>query len=184
MKTVDFWTALLHSRQVLLLSNIDDSVAESVVAQLLFLQAEDDRKPIRLWINSSGGSISSALAIMDTMRDLRPQTSTCVPRQASGIAAMIAAEGAAGQRVAHRDARFDFAGTTAPTEVTPERQSTITADLARINTELARRLVEQTGQPLAETRAVVQHGRRFSAMEARHFGLVDEIVDVLESPRL
>jgi ATP-dependent Clp protease protease subunit len=159
-------------RVVLLTSPIDDSVANLVVARMLLLQCEDAGADIYLYLNSSGGAVTSALAMIDVMDSLSCPVSTVCIRQASGVAAMILACGAPGKRRALRDARIELA----PTQGKARNPSTA-REVARMDAFVVDRLASATGQSRDAIVELVNSRATLSANEALQAGFVDGVVD-------
>lgn len=162
---------LLRDRIIMLGTPIDDDVATQVVAKLRFLESESPTKDINLYLNSPGGSVTAALAICDTLEHVKPDVSTICVRQCSGIAALIFALGERGKRFALTKSHFQLV----PFEggQRPEAQ----ADIERLRQDFTRRLAQATGQTVSQVLADCEANRRLSALEARSYGLVDEIVE-------
>lgn len=165
----EVFSRLLEQRIVVLGTAIDDEVANVAIAQLLFLESEDPKAPIYLYINSPGGYVTASLAIRDVMRDITPDVCTIVMKQASGTALMLAAAGARGQRYALPDARFTL------TSITQTRADTDAADLARTASTVAGFLATDTGQTVTTIAKDSELQRTLTAGEAVAYGLVDEV---------
>jgi ATP-dependent Clp protease, protease subunit len=158
--------ALLH-RIVRLDGEITDATAQVVIAQLLFLQHEDPREPVTLRIESPGGSVIAAMAVVDTVRELRPLVRTRAPAMAHGMAAVVLASGCRGERVV---------GPTAELSLTPiENLESTAADVNLLRYQLAGDIAELCGQ---FTEVVAQHllvGRLLTPEEAIAYGLADRV---------
>lgn len=165
----DVFSRLLKERIIFLGTQIDDDVANVVVAALLFLEDEDPKAPITLYVNSPGGFVTASLAILDTMDHVKPPVHTVVMGQASGTALMIAAHGERGHRSTLPAGRYRLSRTTA------SLPDTDVADLARTNATIVAFLAADTGQPEATIARDAERERAFTAEEARAYGLVDDI---------
>jgi ATP-dependent Clp protease protease subunit len=177
-RAYDIYSRLLKERIIFLGSPIDDVVANLVVAQLLFLAAEDPDKDINLYINSPGGVVSSGLAIYDTLRYIKPSVSTTCVGEAASIAALLLAAGARGKRFAlpnarvmiHQPSAHGISGQATDIEIHAR-------EILKLKEELSKILAKHTGQPLE--RVVEDSDRNFfmSAEEARVYGLIDEVIE-------
>ena len=167
----DLEERLLRDRMVLLGTPIDDDVATRVVAQLLFLESASPTEEIRLYINSPGGSVTAALAICDTLTNLKAEVSTVCVGQCSGMAALILALGTPGQRFALTDSHFLL------TPLTGGRRPEDAPVVERMRQDFAERLARATGQPVHQVLLDCETERHLSALEAKHYGLVDQVID-------
>jgi ATP-dependent Clp protease, protease subunit len=174
---------LMFQRIVLLGTEVDDSVANRLCAQLLLLSAEDPRGDISLYINSPGGSVSAGLAIYDTMRLIPNDVSTLALGLAGSMAQFLLCAGTAGKRFSLPHAQVlmhqgsaGFGGTAADIEIYAEQ-------LGRTGATMMRLISEHTGQPLERVEHDSLRDRWFSAAEARDYGIVDHIVERLDDVR-
>ncbi|MBU6388793.1 ATP-dependent Clp endopeptidase proteolytic subunit ClpP [Patescibacteria group bacterium] len=174
-RAYDIYSRLLKERIVFLGGPIDDDVANLVIAQLLFLEAEDPKKDISLYINSPGGSVTATLAMVDTMNHVKPAVSTvCVGMAASGAAILLSA-GAKGKRYALPNAEVMIhqphggaEGQATDIEITAKQILKLRAVLNKI-------LSKNTGQPLAKIEKDVERDFFMTADEAKKYGLVDKV---------
>ncbi|MEO0102077.1 MAG: ATP-dependent Clp endopeptidase proteolytic subunit ClpP [candidate division WOR-3 bacterium] len=176
-RAYDIYSRLLKERIIFLGSPIDDTVANLVIAQLLFLQAEDSEKDIYLYINSPGGYISSALAIYDTMQFVRPKISTICMGMAASAAAVLLAAGTPKKRLAlpnsrimiHQPEIHGLSGQATDIQIHAR-------EIARLKDRLNEILAKHTNQ----TKEKIEHDsdRNFfmSAEEAKEYGIIDEII--------
>ncbi|MCP3144346.1 ClpP family protease [Pyxidicoccus xibeiensis] len=162
---------LLRDRIIMLGTPIDDEIASRVVAQLLFLESESPTRSIRLYLNSPGGSVTAALAICDTMEFVRSDVSTTCVGQCSGIAALILALGARGQRFAMAGSHYLL------TPLTGGSRPGDAAVMDRMRQTFAERLARATGQSVTQVLLDCEAERRMNAQEAKDYGLVDGVVD-------
>ncbi len=177
-RAYDIYSRLLKERIIFLGQPVDDTVANLVVAQLLYLEAEDPEKDIFLYINSPGGVVSSGLAIYDTMQYIRPKVSTICVGEAASIAALLLAAGEKGKRFAlprsrvmiHQPSAYGLSGQATDIEIHAR-------ELVRAKELLAEILAKHTGQPI--DRILKDSDRNFfmSAQEARDYGLIDEVIE-------
>jgi ATP-dependent Clp protease protease subunit len=174
-RAFDIYSRLLKERIIFMGGPIDDHMANLVIAQLLFLESEDPKKDIVLYVNSPGGSVTATLAMLDTMNYIKPDVATvCVGIAASGAAVLLAG-GAKGKRFALPNAEVMIhqpwggaQGQATDIEITAKH---IVATRARLNKILAK----ASGQPLEKIEKDVERDYFMSAEEAKKYGVVDEI---------
>jgi ATP-dependent Clp protease protease subunit len=174
-RAFDIFSRLLKERIIFLTGPIDDHTANLVVAQLLFLEADDQKKDIFLYINSPGGGVSSTLAMVDTMHHIKPDVATvCVGMAASG-AALLLSQGAKGKRFALPNAEVMIhqplggaQGQASDIEITARH---ILATRDRLNKMLAK----ATGKPLTQIEKDVDRDFFMTADEAKKYGIIDEV---------
>lgn len=176
-RAYDIYSRLLKERIIFLGGPIEDNMANLIVAQLLFLQAEDAKKDISIYVNSPGGSISSTLAIIDAMNHVKPDVSTvCIGIAASGGALVLSA-GAKGKRFALPNAEIMI---HQPLMHGVEGQATdiaITAkQILKIKENLNKMLAKNTGQPLSKIETDVERDFFMSSEEAKKYGIIDKIL--------
>lgn len=171
----DIYSRLLKDRIVFLGGGIDDDMANLIIAQLLFLESEDSKKDISLYVNSPGGSVTAGLAILDTMNHVKPDVSTVCVGMAASAAAVILAAGAKGKRYALPNAEVMIhqpwggaQGQATDIEITA-KHILLTRD--RLNKILAK----STGQPLAKIEKDVDRDYFMMAEDAKKYGLVDQV---------
>jgi len=176
-RSYDIFSRLLMDRIVFLGSPINDNIANIIVAQLLFLDAEDPERDIYLYINSPGGSVYAGLAIYDTMSHLRAPVSTFCVGMAASMAAVLIAAGESGKRSALPNSRLMIhqpsggaRGTAADIEIAANEVLDIRRRLNRI-------LAKHTGQPLEKIAEDVDRDRFMSPEEALEYGLIDEVLE-------
>ncbi|MFB9376132.1 ClpP family protease [Kineococcus gynurae] len=170
----------LQEQRILVLgSAVDDAVAHRLCAQLLLLSVEDPRRPITLWINSPGGSVTAGLAVYDTMRALPNEVTTVALGLAASMGQFLLCAGTPGRRFALPHARVmmhqpsgGIGGTAADIAIQAE-------NLAHTKATLQRLIAEHTGQDVATVEADSARDRWFTAEEARAYGLVDEVLTSL-----
>jgi ATP-dependent Clp protease protease subunit len=161
---------LIHRRVVLLNGEVNDETATLVIAEMLFLQDRDPEAPIHLEVDSQGGSAVAGVAIIRTIKDIRPPVHTLCRKRAHGIAAVIVASGRKGHRQAREEARLS---------ITPfvwsEGQVEDEAGRHRLLQAVTGIVVERTGQPREAVQVDFQRGRAFDAQGAKEYGLIDAI---------
>ncbi len=174
-RAYDIYSRLLRERIIFLGGGIDDDTANLVIAQLLFLEAEDPKKDIYLYVNSPGGSVTAGLAILDTMNHVKPSVATVCVGMAASAAAVILAAGEKGKRFALPNAEVMIhqpwggaQGQATDIEITAKH---IIATRERLN----RLLAKATGQPLAKIEKDVERDYFMTADEAKKYGLVDTV---------
>jgi len=178
-RAMDIYSRLLKDRIIFLGSAIDDNVANIIIAQLLFLQFEDGKTDISLYINSPGGSVSAGLAIYDTMQFLTCDVATYCIGQASSMGAVLLAAGRAGKRSALPNARIMIHQPLAGMEGTASDISIHAREALRIKQRLNEILLKHTGQSLDKIEQDTDRDKFMSASEARDYGLVDAVLDRL-----
>lgn len=166
---------LLKDRIVLVGLPIDDTVAKEAIAAMLYLQSQDSSKPISLYVNSPGGAVTAGLAILDTMRLISPDVHTYVIGQAHSMAAVLLAHGAAGHRFAMANSAMSVSMPTGELE-NPEAAK----EIERMAGILVHMMAEACSTSVETMRASFEVGLSFNPVEARLFGLVDEVVRVQE----
>ncbi|MCL6561321.1 MAG: ATP-dependent Clp endopeptidase proteolytic subunit ClpP [Firmicutes bacterium] len=177
-RAYDIYSRLLKDRIVLIGGPIDDNVANLVVAQLLFLEAEDPEKDIQIYINSPGGSVTSGMAIYDTMQYVRPAVSTICIGQAASMGALLLAAGTKGKRYALPYARImihQIMGGAQGQATDIEIQA---KEILRMKDALNEILARHTGQPLEKVTLDAERDFFMSAQQAKEYGLIDEVFDV------
>ena len=176
-RAYDIYSRLLKERIVFLGGPIVDPIANAVIAQLLFLESEDEKKDIKLYVNSPGGSVPATLAIYDTMQYVKPDVSTmCVGMAASGAALLLAA-GAKGKRFAlpnaevliHQVMAGGIEGQATEIEISAKH-------ILRLKDRLNQILSKHTGKPLAQVEKDTDRDFYMNADEAKKYGIIDEII--------
>jgi ATP-dependent Clp protease, protease subunit len=175
-RSYDIYSRLLKDRVIFLGTEIHDEAANSIVAQLLFLAAEDEEKDISLYINSPGGSTSAGFAIYDTMQFIKPDVQTICTGMAASFAAIILAAGAKGKRIALPNSEIMIhqphggaKGQASDLEISAKR-------ILRLRQTLNEILANRTGQPLEKIEKDVDRDHFMTAEEAKAYGLVDKIL--------
>ena len=182
-RAMDIYSRLLKDRIIFLGSAIGDEMANLAVAQLLFLQAEDPKAPIHLYINSPGGSVTAGLAIYDTMQFISCDVATYCVGQAASMAAVLLAAGAKGKRNGLPNARILIHQPMAGMEGTAEDILIHAKEFGKIKERLNRILIKHTGHPLEKIEKDTDRDRFMSADEARDYGLIDQVIEHIEQPK-
>jgi len=173
-RAYDIYSRLLRDRIIFLGGPIEDTMANLVLAQLLFLQAEDPKKDISLYINSPGGSVTSTLAIIDTMKFIKPDVATyCVGIAASG-AAMVLSAGAKGKRFILPNAEVMIHQPLGGAEGQATDIAISAKHILKTKENLNKMLAENTGQPLSKIEQDVERDFFMSAEEAKKYGIIDK----------
>ncbi|PYZ92862.1 ATP-dependent Clp endopeptidase, proteolytic subunit ClpP [Salipaludibacillus keqinensis] len=176
-RAYDIYSRLLKDRIIMLGSGIDDNVSNSIVAQLLFLAADDPEKDISLYINSPGGSITSGMAIYDTMQFIKPKVQTICIGMAASMGAFLLAAGEPGKRFALPNSEVMI---HQPLGGTQGQASDIEIHAKRIiemKEKLNQILADRTGQPIEQIRKDTDRDNFMSAVDAKNYGLIDEVME-------
>lgn len=174
-RSYDIYSRLLKDRIIFLGSAVDDTVANLVIAQLLFLEAEAPDKDISLYINSPGGSISAGMAIYDTMQHVRPDVSTICVGLAASMGAFLLAAGAQGKRFALPNAEIMIHQPWGGTQGQATDIEIRTRQILKQKETLNRILAERTGQKLEKVKADTERDYFMTADEAKEYGLIDDV---------
>ena len=176
-RAYDIYSRLLKDRIIFLSDEVNDTTASLVVAQLLFLEAEDPDKDIHLYINSPGGSITSGMAIYDTMQYIKPDVSTICIGMAASMGAFLLSSGAKGKRFALPNAEImihqplgGFQGQATDIDIHAKR-------ILKIKDKLNQILSENTNQPLEKIKVDVERDYFMEASEAVEYGLIDKVIE-------
>ena len=176
-RAYDIYSRLLKDSIIFVGTPIEDSIANVVIAQMLFLEAEDPDRDIVLYINSPGGSISAGLAVYDTMQFIKPDVQTYCIGQAASMAAVLLAAGAPGKRyslpnsriIIHQPLMSGLAGQASDIDIHAR-------EIIRMRTRLNELLVEHTGQDLARIEEDTERDYIMTADQSREYGIIDEVV--------
>jgi ATP-dependent Clp protease protease subunit len=177
-RAFDIYSRLLKENIIFLGTPIDDQIADLIVAQLLYLEAEDPDRDISLYVNSPGGSVTAGMAIYDTMQFIRPDVVTICIGQAASMAALLLAAGAKGKRFAlpnvriliHQPSIGSIGGQATDIRIYAE-------EILRMRRQLSRLLAIHTEQDFEQIEEDVERDRFFSAVQAREYGLVDRVIE-------
>lgn len=181
-RAYDIYSRLLRERIVFLAGPIDDHTANIIIAQLLFLESEDAKKDIHLYINSPGGSVTSTMAIVDTMNHVRPDVSTfCVGLAASG-AAIILSAGKKGKRYVLPNAEVMIHQPLGGVEGQATDIAITAKHILKTRDNLNKLLAKNTGKPLSQLEKDVDRDFFMDAEEAKKYGIIDEIVTKSKAP--
>lgn len=175
-RSYDIYSRLLKDRIIFLGSPIDADVANAVVAQLLFLAAENPEKDIQMYINSPGGSVSAGLAIYDTMMHIKPDVSTICVGLAASMGAVLLAAGAKGKRYALPNSEVMIHQPLGGAKGQASDIQIHAEHILKTRNRLNRILSERTGQPLERVEQDTDRDRFMDAEEAKAYGLIDEVI--------
>ncbi len=175
-RAYDIYSRLLKDRIVFLGATIDDYMANLMIAQLLFLEAEDPDKDIHMYINSPGGIVTSGLAIYDTMQYIKPNISTLCLGQASSMAALLLAAGAKGMRYALPHSRILIHQPLGGVQGQATDVGIQAREILRIKEELNQVLVDHTGQPYEKVEKDTDRDFYMTGEQAREYGIVDNVI--------
>ncbi len=176
-RAYDIYSRLLKDRVVFLGSQIDDHVANLVIAQLLFLEAEDPDKDVSLYINSPGGVITAGMAIYDTMQYIRCDVSTICVGMAASMGAFLLAAGAKGKRFALPNSEIMIHQPIGGMQGQATDIEIHARHILRMKDQLTDILAERTGQPRERVAADTERDNFMTAAEAKAYGLIDDVVD-------
>lgn len=175
-RSYDIYSRLLKDRIIFLSGEVNDDVANSIIAQMLFLEAEDPDKDIFLYINSPGGSVSAGMAIYDTMQYIRCEVSTICVGMAASMGAFLLAAGAKGKRRALENAEIMIHQPSGGAQGQATDISIVAKHILRVKNRLNEILSQRTGQPLETIQADTERDNYMTAQEARDYGLIDEVI--------
>ena len=175
-RAYDIYSRLLKDNIIFVGSAIDDDVANLVIAQLLFLEAEDPEKDIQLYINSPGGAVTSGLAILDTMRYIRPNVSTLCIGQAMSMGAVLLAAGEKGKRLALPNSRIMLHQPHGGIQGTASDIEIHTREILRLRERIISLLASYTGKSPEEINIDADRDFVLTAEEAVEYGIVDQVI--------
>jgi len=179
-RAMDIYSRLLKDRIIFLGTGVNDEVANSVVAQLLFLQSEDSKSDIHLYINSPGGSVSAGLAIYDTMQFVACDVATYCIGQCASMGAVLLTAGAHGKRHALPNSRIMIHQPLAGMEGTAEEIMIHAKEFKKVKQKLNNILLKHTGHPIERIEQDTDRDRFMSAEEALDYKLIDKVIDHME----
>lgn len=177
-RSYDIYSRLLQDRIVFLGGEIDSNMANLIVAQLLFLEADDPDKDISLYINSPGGSVTAGMAIFDTMRYIKAPVSTICIGMAASMGSLLLTAGTKGKRIALPNSEIMIHQPLGGAQGQASDVAIHAEHLLKTRTKLNRILSECTGQPIERIEQDVERDHFLSAQEALEYGLIDNIIQV------
>lgn len=177
-RAYDIYSRLLKERIIFIGGAIDDNLANIVMAQLLFLESEDSKKDIQLYINTPGGSVTAGLAIYDTTQYIKPNVSTICMGIAASMGAFLLAGGANGKRYALPNAKIllhqvmgGFEGQATDVKIQAE-------EIIRVKDQINRILAKHTGKPLSKIEKDTDRDFYMTAQEAKNYGIIDKVIEI------
>ncbi|MBL4741201.1 MAG: ATP-dependent Clp endopeptidase proteolytic subunit ClpP [Sneathiella sp.] len=176
-RSYDIYSRLLKERIIFLTGQVHDGMASLITAQLLFLEAENPKKPIFMYINSPGGVVTSGLAIYDTMQYIRPEVATVCIGQAASMGSFLLMAGAKGQRFALPNARVMIHQPSGGAQGQATDIQIQAKEILRTKDRLNELYVKHTGKDLKTIEDSMERDNFMSADEAKEFGLIDEVVE-------
>jgi ATP-dependent Clp protease, protease subunit len=175
-RSYDIYSRLLKDRIVFVTGQIDDYMANLIIAQLLFLEAEDPSKDVHLYINSPGGSVSAGMAIYDTMQYIKPDVSTICIGMAASMASVLLAAGTPGKRFALPYSRVMIHQPLGGAQGQASDIEIHAREILRIREEMTDILVKHTGQTKKKIQQDTERDHFLTSAEAKEYGLIDEVV--------
>ena len=175
-RSYDIFSRLLKDRIVMLSGEVNDQVASTIVAQLLFLEAEDPEKDIYFYINSPGGVITSGMSIYDTMNYIKPDVSTICIGQAASMGAFLLSSGAKGKRYSLPNSRIMIHQPSGGAQGQSTDIQIQAKEIQRMKDDLNAILAENTGQKVAKIAEDTERDNFMSAEESKKYGMIDEVI--------
>ena len=176
-RSFDIYSRLLRERIVFVTGGVEDHMATLITAQLLYLESENPKKDIFMYINSPGGVVTAGMAMHDTMQYIRPRVGTVCIGQAASMGAFLLSAGEPGMRVALSNARIMIHQPSGGAQGMASDIEIQAKEILRIRHRMNELYAQYTGQPIEEIEKNVERDKFFSADEARTFGLVDEVFE-------
>lgn len=175
-RSYDIYSRLLNDRIIMLSGQVDDNMASSIVAQLLFLESSDSDKDIQIYINSPGGSVSSGLAIYDTMQYVKPDVSTICIGMAASMGAFLLSSGAKGKRIALPNSEIMIHQPSGGSQGQASDIQIQAEHILRTKKRLNEILAANTGKPIEQVERDSDRDNFMTAQEALDYGLIDQII--------
>jgi ATP-dependent Clp protease protease subunit len=181
-RSFDIYSRLLRERIVFVTGAVEDHMATLITAQLLYLESENPKKDVFMYINSPGGVVTAGMAIHDTMNYIRPKVGTVCIGQAASMGAFLLSAGEPGMRVALNNARIMIHQPSGGAQGMASDIEIQAREILRIRHRMNELMAKYTGQPIEEIEKNVERDKFFSADEAMAFGLVDEVFEKRPAP--
>ena len=175
-RSYDIFSRLLNDRIVMLSEEVNDTTASLIVAQLLYLEAQDPDKDIQFYINSPGGSVSAGMAIYDTMQYIKPDVSTICVGMAASMGAFLLSSGAKGKRIALPNAEIMIHQPSGGAQGKATDISIVAEQIIKIKRRLNEILAKRTGQPVEKVERDTELDNYMDAEEAKAYGIIDEVI--------
>jgi ATP-dependent Clp protease protease subunit len=176
-RAYDIYSRLLKERVIFLVGQVEDHMANLIVAQLLFLESENPDKDIHLYINSPGGSVTAGLSIYDTMQFIKPDVSTMCIGQAASMGAFLLAAGAEGKRFCLPNSRTMIHQPSGGAQGQATDIHIQSQEILKVKERLNKLMAKHTGQPMDKVQQDTERDNFMSAEESKDYGLVDEVLD-------
>lgn len=181
-RAYDIYSRLLKDRIIIMGEEVLDAMANTVIAQMLFLESEDPDKDINMYINSPGGSITAGMAIYDTMQYIKPDIATICMGQATSMAALLLAAGAEGKRYALPHSRIMIHQPLGGTQGQATDIDIHAKEILKMRDTLNHILFKHTGQPIEKVRKDTERDYFMTSEEAKEYGIVDKVITTREIP--
>ena len=175
-RAYDIYSRLLKERIIFIGSAIDDQVANSVIAQLLYLESEDPKKDIKVYVNSPGGSVSAGLAIYDTMQYIKPDVVTICVGLAASMGSLLLTAGTKGKRFSLRNSKIMIHQVMGGAQGQASDIKIQAEEIIKVKENLNKILAKHTGQPLEKVEQDSDRDNYMTAEEAKKYGLIDKII--------
>ena len=181
-RSFDIYSRLLRERIVFVTGQVEDHMASLITAQLLFLESENPKKDIYMYINSPGGVVTAGMAIHDTMQYIRPRIGTVCIGQAASMGSFLLASGEPGLRMALTNSRIMIHQPSGGAQGMAADIEIQAREILRMRHDLNQLYAKYTGKPLEEIERAMDRDKFMSASEAKEFGLIDEVFDKRPAP--
>jgi ATP-dependent Clp protease protease subunit len=179
-RAYDIYSRLLKDRIIIMGEEVHDAMANTVIAQMLFLESEDPDKDINMYVNSPGGSVTAGMAIYDTMQYIKPDVATICMGQATSMAALLLAAGTEGKRYALPHSRIMIHQPLGGTQGQATDIDIHAREILKMRDTLNHILFEHTGQPLEKVRKDTERDYFMTSEEAKEYGIVDKVITTRE----
>ena len=179
-RAYDIYSRLLKDRIIIMGEEVLDAMANTVIAQMLFLESEDPDKDINMYVNSPGGSVTAGMAIYDTMQYIKPDVATICMGQATSMAALLLAAGAEGKRYALPHSRIMIHQPLGGTQGQATDIDIHAKEILKMRDTLNHILFEHTGQPIEKVRKDTERDYFMTSEEAKEYGIVDKVITTRE----
>lgn len=181
-RAYDIYSRLLKDRIIIMGEEVLDGMANTVVAQMLFLESEDPDKDINVYVNSPGGSVTAGLAIYDTMQYIKPDVATICMGQTTSMAALLLAAGAKGKRFALPNSRIMIHQPLGGTQGQATDIDIHAREILKMRDSLNSILAKHTGQPIEKVRKDTERDYFMTSEEAKEYGIIDKVITSRETP--
>jgi ATP-dependent Clp protease, protease subunit len=176
-RSFDIFSRLLRERIIFVTGGVEDNMASVITAQLLFLESENPKKDIWMYINSPGGVVTAGMAIHDTMQYIRPKVGTVCTGQAASMGSFLMASGEPGMRIALTNARIMIHQPSGGAQGQASDIAIQAKEILRIRASMNTLYAKYTGKPVEEIEKAMERDNYMTAQEAKEFGLIDEVFD-------